>query len=88
MIYWQLERSIYLRVFLGFGDSIRSFLPRFNDMAFPIIDIYEIQRSTFDSPHKGPVICSFDVVFVVSLANCWINSPVSGDMLRRDVASL
>ena len=46
MFYWQLERSIYLRVFLRFGDSIRSFLPRFNDMAFPIIDIYKIQRST------------------------------------------
>ena len=39
-------------------------------------------RSPVDSPHKGPVMWSFDIFFVVSSKNCWANS-LNADDLRR-----
>ena len=35
---------------------------------------------SLDSPHKGPVMCSFDFSFLVAWRSCWTNSGVVGDL--------
>ena len=39
-----------------------------------------IHQLLVDSPHKGPVIQSIDVFFVVNPTCCWTNSEVAGDL--------
>ena len=44
-----------------------------------------IRRSPLGPPHKGPVICSFEIPLVsLSWRNCWTISWVAGDLRRHD----
>ena len=41
-----------------------------------------IHRSPTNTSHKGPVMWTFDVLFV---ASCWTNSQVTGDLWHHDL---
>ena len=43
-----------------------------------------IPQTALGSPHLGPVMRTFGDFFVVSLASCWIESPVASELGRLD----
>ena len=42
-----------------------------------------IHRSTVNSPHKGPVMRSFDVFFDLKIISGWVNNREAGDLRRH-----